>query len=77
MKNSRGRRICDFHKPDNLEYRETHEDAQERMLAGESQVQCRFCKYWFWPHEYGVEPAILRGKLCGLPSSPSQSQSSQ
>lgn len=47
---------CPWHKPTQLGYLQFHEDASKRDKNGERQKQCHVCGYWFWPHEFGVDP---------------------
>lgn len=47
---------CPWHKPSNLSYISFFNDADKRTLKGEAQTQCNICGYWFWPHEFGIDP---------------------
>lgn len=47
---------CSWHTQDELGYLAAHEDADKRTSKGERQTQCHVCSYWFWPHEFGIDP---------------------
>lgn len=60
MSNRKFKRVaippCPWHTQDKLSYLRASEDADNRMANGERQSQCHVCGYWFWPHEFGVDP---------------------
>lgn len=48
--------MCDWHKPDKLDYLSAHADADRRIAAGQRQSKCSICKFWLWHHERGAKP---------------------
>lgn len=46
---------CSHHLPSKLDYLAWHEWAETRTKAGEKQVRCPKCRYWFFPEELGKE----------------------
>lgn len=53
---------CSWHKPGDLSYMNFFYDAEKREAKGEKQIQCTVCKYWFWPHEFGIINFFKMGK---------------
>lgn len=47
---------CNWHTQSELSYLAFFADADKRTAKGECQTQCYVCGYWFWPHEFGVDP---------------------
>lgn len=47
--------MCLTHKPGHLAmgYREWMERGRERIAAGEKQIRCKVCKFWFFKDELG------------------------
>lgn len=47
---------CLWHKKNDLGYMAFFDDAEKRTKKGQKQIQCRDCKYWLWPDEFGKKP---------------------
>lgn len=50
--------VCEYHKPDAIDYLTFFRDAERREKLGQKQTQCPDCKRWFWRHELGKKPHV-------------------
>ena len=44
---------CVWHEPRITGYMADHFYAEEQLKKGTKQIQCKECKLWFWPSEFG------------------------